>query len=839
MGQAYQAYGGERQNFTYMDRMQQQKNVEEAEDLDVNASLHGNWTMENAKSKLHQSFCCELTIYVRQLGRNVIGRETASNKQTASKSCALSLVRQLYHLGVIEAFSGKLDITPVDVDTAAAAADSSDGQRVVTILQSDRVKAMREARATPGGVVSWSPPQANWNAWTACNIVAVTILQSDRVKAMREPRATPGGVVSWSPPQANWNAWTACNIDDYIASGQGAWANVCVTQPRRISASILPRPYGSILFCTIGVLLRKLEGGLRGVSHVLVDEVPGRTYPVKQYFLEDAIELTQFVAPPDFRKRKASGKRANKDDDDDDDEAVLIFLPGWNLIFTLLRHLSQSRVFGDQSRFLILPLHSQIPREDQKKVFVTPKPELTKHLSLSRVFGDQSRFLILPLHSQIPREDQKKVFVTPSPELTKVILSTNIAETSITINDVVYVIDSCKAKMKLFTSHNNMTSYATVWASRTNLEQRKGRAGRVRPGVCFTLCSRARFDRLEEHLTAEMFRTPLHELALSIKLLRLGGIGHFLSKAPEPPPLDAPRLGKMMVLGFVLGVGDALTTTAANSTTFPEIFALEGGRRRLGVHQRALAGDRASDHVAMLNAFQIFALEGGLRRLGVHQRALAGDKASDHVAMLNAFQVRPMLVISDGRQLHDVPGDLRAGGGPPAARRAPASAGRGQGLRPRRHVECLPDILTTAIGFPEECCIPSRWIPTGPDPNLDVVLTTEGKPALIHKTSVNCSGFEQKFPSPFFVFGEKVRTKAITLRPAIEKIVERAAAEPDSALQFSPNEEKVPIYPPTNKVESPLSVMEHSCLRQRGKSIYLPINKVESPLAQSWRIVAS
>lgn len=49
-----------------------------------------------------------MTIYVRQLGRNVTGRETASNKQTASKSCALSLVRQLYHLGVIEPFSGTL-----------------------------------------------------------------------------------------------------------------------------------------------------------------------------------------------------------------------------------------------------------------------------------------------------------------------------------------------------------------------------------------------------------------------------------------------------------------------------------------------------------------------------------------------------------------------------------------------------------------------------------------------------------------------------------------------------------------------------------------------------------
>lgn len=91
-------------------------------------------------------------------------------------------------------------------------------------------------------------------------------------------------------------------LDDYIASGQGAWCNVCITQPRRISAvsvservatercemlgqsvgysvrfeSVLPRPYASIMFCTVGVLLKKLEGGLRGVSHVIVDEIHER-----------------------------------------------------------------------------------------------------------------------------------------------------------------------------------------------------------------------------------------------------------------------------------------------------------------------------------------------------------------------------------------------------------------------------------------------------------------------------------------------------------------------------------------------------------------------------------
>lgn len=91
-------------------------------------------------------------------------------------------------------------------------------------------------------------------------------------------------------------------LEDYILSGQGAWCNVCITQPRRISAvsvservssekceqigqsigysvrfeSVLPRPYASVLFCTVGVLLKKLENGLRGVSHVIVDEIHER-----------------------------------------------------------------------------------------------------------------------------------------------------------------------------------------------------------------------------------------------------------------------------------------------------------------------------------------------------------------------------------------------------------------------------------------------------------------------------------------------------------------------------------------------------------------------------------
>jgi len=108
-------------------------------------------------------------------------------------------------------------------------------------------------------------------------------------------------------------------------------------------------------------------------------------------------------------------------------------------------------------------------------------------------FSNTSMFVIIPLHSTLSTEEQNRVFMKVPPHVCKIVLSTNLAETSITIEDCVYVIDSGMMKEIRFNPVRDMESLETCWVSRTNIMQRKGRAGRVMPGVCIHLYTSHRF----------------------------------------------------------------------------------------------------------------------------------------------------------------------------------------------------------------------------------------------------------------------------------------------------------------------------------------------------------
>ncbi|XP_035669550.1 ATP-dependent RNA helicase TDRD9-like [Branchiostoma floridae] len=147
---------------------------------------------------------------------------------------------------------------------------------------------------------------------------------------------------------------------------------------------------------------------------------------------------------------------------------------------------------------------------------------------------------VLPLHSTITSEEQAQVFVPPRPYQRKVILSTNIAESSITVPDIKYVIDFCLTKCMVCDPETNYQSLQLNWASQANCTQRKGRAGRVSSGRAYRMVSREFYDiHLPEYGIPEMQRCPLEQLVLKVKLLDLGEPKAILGLALQPPNLDA------------------------------------------------------------------------------------------------------------------------------------------------------------------------------------------------------------------------------------------------------------------------------------------------------------
>ncbi|KAI8480782.1 3'-5' RNA helicase ythdc2 [Branchiostoma belcheri] len=281
--------------------------------------------------------------------------------------------------------------------------------------------------------------------------------------------------------------------------------------------------------------------------------------------------------------------------------AILVFLPGYEEIVTL-----RDAIMWDDKRFC-----------------------------------DTSRYQVYTLHSAMQSGDQKRVFQQPPAGVRKIILSTNIAETSVTINDVVFVIDSGKVKEKSFDALTSVSMLKSVWVSKASAQQRKGRAGRCRPGVCFHLFSRVRYDSLQEYQDPELLRTPLQELCLQTKLLSAPNtpIAEFLAKAPEPPAflvlrnavqllktVDAldmwedltelghhmvdlpiePRLAKMVLYSVVLKCLDpVLTIACALAYRDPFILPNQPSQKRAAVYcRKKFSAGAYSDHMALLRAFQ-------------------------------------------------------------------------------------------------------------------------------------------------------------------------------------------------------------------------------------------
>ncbi|XP_028250740.1 putative ATP-dependent RNA helicase DHX57 [Parambassis ranga] len=551
-------------------------------------------------------------------------------------------------------------------------------------------------------------------------------------------------------------------LDASLSGPIGQVANILCTQPRRISAITVAQRVAQeraeclgnsvgyqirlesvrtsatrLLYCTTGVLLRRLEGeaDLKGVTHVIVDEVherteesdflllvlkdlivqrpdlkiilmsatlnanlfseyfyncptvhiPGRTFPVDQFFLEDAIAKARYViedGSPYMRSGKQSSSSTSGRGNRGGPRELVDDLVGddWNFMSFCKKDFVKDSIPDQQLSLQDLTVRYKDTERSVLKtmaamdldkinmdlvenllewivdgkhnyppgavlVFMPGLAEikmLYEQLQSNRMFNNRgrSRCVVYPLHSTLSNEEQQVVFSRPPEGVVKIIISTNIAETSVTIDDVVYVIDSGRMKEKRYDASKSMESLEDSWVSRANALQRKGRAGRVASGVCFHLFTSHCFKhQLSEQQLPEIQRVPLEQLCLRIKILDVFAeqtLESVFSRLIEPPavgsldaakqrlqdlgaltadekltplgyhlaclPVDV-RIGKLMLFGAIFRCLDPALTIAA-SLAFKSPFVSPWDKREEANERKLSFAVASSDHLALLQAYK-------------------------------------------------------------------------------------------------------------------------------------------------------------------------------------------------------------------------------------------
>lgn len=273
-----------------------------------------------------------------------------------------------------------------------------------------------------------------------------------------------------------------------------------------------------------------------------VVEVPGRSFPVEKRWLDETIQELQALRLP-----------ANRGGWVFQDKSVVPYLQR-ELVPAIPMDPRTGRPVGEIDDLempyplLALIIAHVMSRSDEGHVLVF-LPGWDEIQAVRNILLDRNRYPLLDmnfagrdveihvLHSTIPIAEQQAVFESPAEGIRRIVLSTNIAETSVTIPDVVYVVDSAKCKEKRYDPERRLSQLVSAWTGTSNVLQRAGRAGRHRPGEYYGIVSKARFAAMDIHQTVEMLRTDLASTAMHVTGLQLPGLSVFdvLSSTIQPP----------------------------------------------------------------------------------------------------------------------------------------------------------------------------------------------------------------------------------------------------------------------------------------------------------------
>ena len=381
---------------------------------------------------------------------------------------------------------------------------------------------------------------------------------------------------------------------------------ICITQPRRVAAiSIAKRvseemftPLGGLVgysvrfeeacsfstklkFVTDGILLREsmLDPLLEKYSWIILDEVHERT--VCTDILFGVIKAAQ-------AKRKALGKKAlhivvmsaTMDVDHISNyfnKAPVLYIEGREHPITMYYSKVKDDDYAKTCMKTVFKIHREAPPQKDILLFMTGQEEIDTCVRNIKIAAsddrlkDYPKMKVYPLYAALPSTQQLDVFNETAAGERKVIVSTNIAETSLTIPGICYVIDSGKSKVRTHNASNGFDSLKVQWISQAQAWQRTGRAGRITDGYCYRAYTINEFNSMKKDTVPEILRTNLASALLQI--LNVGVKNVFTFDFVDKPPIENVKKAfeSLVSLGAVTIDGDeaTLTDTGKLMSQFP------------------------------------------------------------------------------------------------------------------------------------------------------------------------------------------------------------------------------------------------------------------------------
>ncbi|KAN0113091.1 P-loop containing nucleoside triphosphate hydrolase protein [Hyaloscypha variabilis] len=320
----------------------------------------------------------------------------------------------------------------------------------------------------------------------------------------------------------------------------------------------------------------------------------------------------------------------------------------------------------------VFDIHTKEPEGDIL-VFLTGREEIDTAVQAiseraANLHPRSQQLMPLPLYAGLSTEQQMYVF-EPAPENTrKVIFSTNIAEASVTIDGILYVIDTGFVKLRAYNPLTGIETLTATSVSKASATQRAGRAGRTKPGKCFRLYTESSFQAMEEATVPEIQRSNLAPVILQLKALGIDNIVRFDFITAPPAELVIRALELLYSLGALdtyakltkpLGTRMAelavepmmaktllsapsfnclseILTIAAMTSVGGNIFFHDGEKKKMETARRKFAVEEG-DHITLLNVYQAFITKGKKEARFCH------DNFINFKALTRAVSIRAQL----------------------------------------------------------------------------------------------------------------------------------------------------------------------------------------------------